>query len=112
MESLTRYLGVELIEKHIHVNAVSPGLVETDALRHFAAVGDYETLRKRFIDQVPTGRLVTPEDVAGVVEFLCSPAASRCFNNYRVTDFSSKLFYIINIFKNSFASRYNRYPIV
>jgi enoyl-[acyl-carrier protein] reductase III len=75
LESLTRYLGVELIGKGIHVNAVSPGLVETDALRHFAAVGDHETLSNQFIDHGPAGRLVTPEDVAGVVAFLCSPAA-------------------------------------
>jgi enoyl-[acyl-carrier protein] reductase III len=39
LESITRYLGVELISKNIHVNAVSPGVVETDALRRFASSG-------------------------------------------------------------------------
>ncbi len=76
LESITRYLGVELISKNIHVNAVSPGVVATDALLHFASSGDREAILKRFIDEVPAGRLVAPEDVAGVVAFLCTPAAS------------------------------------
>jgi len=75
LESLTRYLGVELIGKNINVNAVSPGVVETDALRHFASSGGQEAIIQRFVDRVPAGRLVQPEDVAGVVAFLCTPAA-------------------------------------
>src|SRR5574340_232463 len=40
LESLTRYLGVELRPKNIVVNAGSPGVVQTDALTHFSSVGD------------------------------------------------------------------------
>jgi len=76
LESLTRYLGVELIEKNIHVNAVSPGVVETDALTHFGASAGRDSIVERFVELVPAGRLVSPGDVAGVVAFLCSPAAS------------------------------------
>lgn len=76
LEALTRYLAVELAPFNIVVNAVSPGLVETDALRHFAVVRGEEQLIERSRARVPAGRLVTPEDVAGVVAFLCSPAAS------------------------------------
>jgi enoyl-[acyl-carrier protein] reductase III len=76
LEALTRYLGVELIGKNIHVNAVSPGVVQTQALRHFASMGGQENILKKFIEQVPAGRLVLPEEVAGVVAFLCSPAAA------------------------------------
>jgi enoyl-[acyl-carrier protein] reductase III len=75
LESLTRYLGVELISKNINVNAVSPGVVETDALRHFPAAGSQAAIVDKFMTHVPAGRLVKPEDVAGVVGFLCSPAA-------------------------------------
>ncbi len=39
IESLTRYLAVELWPKNIIVNAVSPGIVETDALKHFEKLG-------------------------------------------------------------------------
>jgi len=75
IEALTRYLGVELISKNINVNAVSPGVVETDALHHFASLGGRESILKKFIDGAPARRLVTVEDVAAAVEFFCSPAA-------------------------------------
>ena len=76
LESLTRYLGVELITKGINVNAVSPGVVETDALNHFASMGNQDAILQNFIAQVPAGRLITPEEVAEVVAFLCTPAAA------------------------------------
>jgi enoyl-[acyl-carrier protein] reductase III len=75
LESLTRYLGVELIAKKINVNAVSPGVVKTDALNHFASMGNQDRILQDFIQQVPAGRLITPEEVAEVVAFLCTPAA-------------------------------------
>ena len=75
LESLTRYLGVELIGRNIHVNAVSPGVVATEALDHFASMGGQENILQKFVEQVPAGRLVSLEDVAGVVAFLCTPAA-------------------------------------
>jgi len=75
LESLTRYLGVELAPKNIIVNAVSPGVVETDALHHFAAMGGQQAILQKFIESVPAGKLVSMEDVAGVVAFLCTPAA-------------------------------------
>ena len=75
LESLTRYLGVELAPRNIIVNAVSPGVVETEALTHFAALESKENILQKFVQSVPAGRLVSPEDVAGVVAFLCSPAA-------------------------------------
>ena len=74
LEAITRYLAVELAPKQIVVNAVSPGVVLTDALKHFEAMQD-QGLTERIRAQTPAGRMVTPEDVAGVVAFLCSPAA-------------------------------------
>jgi len=76
LEAVTRYLAVELAPQNIVVNAVSPGVVLTDALRHFDAVRRDEHILERAIALCPAGRLVTPEDVAGVVAFLCTPAAS------------------------------------
>jgi len=75
LEAITRYLAVELAADHIHVNAVSPGLVLTEALQHFSAMSDPD-LPDRLIANTPYGRLVTPEDVADVVAFLCSPSAA------------------------------------
>ncbi len=85
IESLTRYLAVELAPKNIIVNAVSPGIVETDALKHFDALADKSVIKKA-VAVTPAGRLVTPEDVAGVVAFLCSPAASMIRGQVIVVD--------------------------
>jgi enoyl-[acyl-carrier protein] reductase III len=86
LESLTRYLGVELIQRGINVNAVSPGVVETEALKHFASMGGQENVIKKFIEMVPAGRLITPLEVAEVVSFLCSPAAAMIVGQTIVLD--------------------------
>ncbi len=75
LEAVTRYLAVELAAMNIVVNAVSPGLVWTDALQHFSAIRQDEGLVVKALQLTPAGRLVTPEDVAQVVAFLCTPAA-------------------------------------
>jgi len=74
LESITRYLAVELAAKNIAVNAVAPGIVETEALQHFSSLSDPMTIQ-RAIEHTPAGRLATPEDIAKVVSFLCSEDA-------------------------------------
>jgi len=74
VESLTRYLAVELAPLGIRVNAVSPGVVRTEALEHFDAAQD-DSVIERVSTITPAGRLVTPEDVADLVAFLCSEDA-------------------------------------
>ena len=74
LEALTRYLAVELAALGIVVNAVSPGIVATDALRHFDASRDGAVLAQ-VQAATPAGRIVSPEDVARGVAFLCSPDA-------------------------------------
>jgi len=73
LEAVTRYLSVELAPHGIRVNAVSGGLVETDALKSFSWGTEViaDTVRR-----TPAGRMVDPEDLARVVAFLCSPAAA------------------------------------
>jgi enoyl-[acyl-carrier protein] reductase III len=85
IESLTRYLAVELAPKNIVVNAVSPGRVRTEALKHFDAMADTSSILKA-IKATPAGRLTTPEDVAGVVGFLCSPDAGMICGQVIVVD--------------------------
>lgn len=75
LEALTRYLAVEFSPLGIVVNAVSPGIVETDALKYFDTLKDGNVIPQA-IAATPAGRLVKPEDVAGLVAFLCSPDAS------------------------------------
>ena len=74
LDALTRYMAVEFSPRNIVVNAVAPGMVLTDALKHFAVLGDPQVIERNAAN-TPAGRLVTPEEVAEVVAFLCSPAA-------------------------------------
>jgi enoyl-[acyl-carrier protein] reductase III len=75
LEAVTRHLAAELAPRRITVNAVAPGVVATTALQHFATLQHPATLAA-IIANTPAGRLVTPEDVAGLVAFLCTPAAA------------------------------------
>ena len=72
LNALVRYLAVEFGPKNIAVNAVSPGIVETDALKHFSFMQDDQVI-PRAIANTPAGKLVTPQDIANTVAFLCSP---------------------------------------
>src|SRR5204863_3757064 len=81
LEALVRYLAVELAPD-IRVNAVSAGVVETGALEHFP--NRDEMLRVGAAN--PVGRLVSPDDVAGAVAFLCSPDADMVRGHVLVVD--------------------------
>jgi|YelNatPaOPRAMG01_1025707.scaffolds.fasta_scaffold00014_19 enoyl-[acyl-carrier protein] reductase III len=83
LESLVRHLAVELAPRGILVNAVSAGVVETDALRHFP---NREALLQASLERTPAGRLTTPEDVAEVVLFLCSELARMVVGQTIVVD--------------------------
>lgn len=83
LESLVRYLGVELMPKNIRVNGVSGGLVDTDALKAFPF---FDTFKNEVIKRTPAGRVGKPEDLARVVAFLCSPEASWIVGQVLVAD--------------------------
>jgi enoyl-[acyl-carrier protein] reductase III len=82
LEALVRYLAVELAPRGIRVNAVSAGVVETGALEHFPNKKEMLQMGTRN----PAARLVTPEDVAACVTFLCSPEAEMIRGQTLVID--------------------------
>jgi enoyl-[acyl-carrier protein] reductase III len=83
LESLVRYLAVELAPRGIRVNAVSASVVETDALQHFS---NREQMVGDGLARTPAGRLVEPADVAAAVTFLCSPDAEMVRGQTLVVD--------------------------
>jgi enoyl-[acyl-carrier protein] reductase III len=83
LESVVRYLAVELSPRGIRVNAVSAGVVETEALDHFP---NREQMLSEGKTRTPARRLVEPEDVAGAVAFLCSPDADMLRGHTLIMD--------------------------
>jgi 3-oxoacyl-[acyl-carrier protein] reductase len=67
----TKAMARELASRNITVNAVAPGFIQTDMTNKLS-----EEQRKKLAEMIPIGRLGTPEDVAKVVGFLCSPEAN------------------------------------
>lgn len=72
VEALTRYLAVELAEKNIIVNAVSGGVVDTEALKSFP---NREELLEEAQKRTPAGRIVEIKDMVNAIMFLLSDKA-------------------------------------
>jgi enoyl-[acyl-carrier protein] reductase III len=83
LESVVRYLAVELAPRGIRVNAVSAGVVETEALDHFP---NREEMLRAGKTRTPAGRLVEPADIAGAVAYLCSPDAEMVCGHTLILD--------------------------
>ncbi|PST83951.1 short-chain dehydrogenase [Pedobacter yulinensis] len=81
MEVLTKYQAKELGERRIRVNIVAPGAIETDI--QGGAVRDNAELNKHIASVTALGRVGLPEDIGGVVAFLCTEEA-RWINAQRI----------------------------
>lgn len=81
VNGLTRALAVECAAKKITVNAVAPGLVDTDMIQRLR-----EMAGDRLLKLVPMGRFAKPEDVAGLVAYLASEEAGYLTGQVVVID--------------------------
>jgi 3-oxoacyl-[acyl-carrier protein] reductase len=68
---MTRSLAREIGSRGITVNCVAPGFIDTDMTRALP-----QAQREALLQQIPLGRLGTPEEVAAAVAFLASPQAA------------------------------------
>jgi 3-oxoacyl-[acyl-carrier protein] reductase len=71
VDALTRSLAKELGPRKIRVNAINPGMVETEGV-HAAGIAGSE-MQKNVEAQTPLGRIGQPQDIAGAAVFLASP---------------------------------------
>jgi 3-oxoacyl-[acyl-carrier protein] reductase len=71
VNAFTRALAQEVGRFGIRVNAVAPGLVDTDMTAQMPALQ-----REHLLSSIPLGRMASPDEVAGVVKFLASDEAS------------------------------------
>ncbi|TMD01675.1 MAG: SDR family oxidoreductase [Chloroflexi bacterium] len=78
LQGMARTLAIELGPFNINVNSVAPGFVETRMTRATAErMGmDFETFKLGAASQIPLRRIGQPEDIAGVIAFLCSDDSS------------------------------------
>ncbi|MDP3064229.1 MAG: 3-oxoacyl-[acyl-carrier-protein] reductase [Chloroflexota bacterium] len=67
----TKSLAREVASRSITVNAVAPGFINTEMVQTLS-----QEIQKQVLERIPLARFGTPEDVAGVVAFLCSEEAS------------------------------------
>jgi 3-oxoacyl-[acyl-carrier protein] reductase len=74
VDAITRSLAKELGSRNIRVNAINPGMIETEGT-HTSGISEGE-FRAQVEAQTPLGRIGQPMDIAGAVAFLASPDAS------------------------------------
>jgi 3-oxoacyl-[acyl-carrier protein] reductase len=71
MEGFCRALAAEIASRNITVNAVAPGFIDTDMTKSLN-----ESQQEELLERVPAGRLGSPEEVAGLVDYLVSEQAA------------------------------------
>ena len=78
IQAMTKTLAIELGRFNVNVNCVAPGFVTSAMTKQTAErIGlDFEEFQRMAAEQTPLQRIGEPEDIAGVIAFLCSEDAS------------------------------------
>ena len=84
MIGLTKSAALDYAEANIRINAVCPGIIDTEMMQRFT--GSTQEGRDAVIAQEPIGRMGTPEEIAVAVLWLCSDAATFVVGHALVID--------------------------
>lgn len=85
--SLSRALAIELAPHGVRFNVVSPGPVITPLLeRHFSSIDRGDEARSNLIRRMPLGRLLEPDDIAPLVDFLCTDESRAITGAHYIVD--------------------------
>jgi 3-oxoacyl-[acyl-carrier protein] reductase len=74
--AFTRTVAAEVARRGVTVNAVAPGLIETELTRDFTGNGSDSNTSRALLDAIPARRTGTPEEVAAAIRFLASDEAA------------------------------------
>jgi len=84
---LTKSVAADYVTQGIRCNAICPGTVQSPSLEdRIRAQGDYETVKKQFIERQPMGRLGTAEEIAALVIYLASSESAYTTGQAHVID--------------------------
>ena len=81
---LTKSAALDYAAQGIRINAICPGIVDTEMMRRFT--GDTDEGRAAVIGQEPIGRMGRPEEIAAAVLWLCSEEAAFTVGHAMVVD--------------------------
>src|SRR2546428_3009568 len=81
---LTKAAALDYAQSNIRVNAVCPGMIDTEMIQRFS--GCTPEVRQALIAQEPIGRLGKPDEIAASVVWLCSDAASFVVGHAMIVD--------------------------
>lgn len=81
--NLTREMALDYAPKGIHVNAIAPGVIESDMTKPFLSD---EAAKKSFLDRIPVGRIGIPDDIAYAAVYLASEESDYMVGQTIVVD--------------------------